>query len=316
MTRPVQVGSAASAACADRSSHGSSVVASTLDPEALEERTRPVGVLGEPVGELVVDRVRASARTAAPSRRRSPPARPPARSAPACRGRRPSARTARRQTSRDAVLVERAPADAEGVQRHAARVQQARHVVVGRDEQASPGPRTARRRAAAADRRGRAARSIGRSRDGLVQPPRDRAHAGLRRQQPVRMEPERHSGAGHATHSAHRRPASAISCHGGGTLRPSWRPDGSDDHARDDRPSARRGSAGPIASSARTQVRAFVHEQLAARRPRRRAACACSSPTAPAAARCRSCCRRVHGALHGARQPADRARRARHARAR
>ena len=54
---------------------------------------------------------------------------------PACRGRRPSARTAMRHTSPGCVGGQRPAADAELVQRHAVRVQQPGHVVVRGDQQ-------------------------------------------------------------------------------------------------------------------------------------------------------------------------------------
>ena len=106
-----------------------------LDPEPIEEGARPVRVLGEPVGELVVDRVRGlrgrSLRHAEDlgelglqpeAHRRS------AEDVPMRAQRAPD--LARRR------LVELALPDAERVKLHAARVQQARHVVIGRDEQA------------------------------------------------------------------------------------------------------------------------------------------------------------------------------------
>ena len=81
--------------------------------------------------------------------------------------------------------------DAEVVEPHARRVQQPRHVVVGRHAAATPGRRTARRRAAGAGRRGRAARSTGSARTARVELARDRPDAGSGGQQPVGVKHER-----------------------------------------------------------------------------------------------------------------------------
>ena len=147
---PVHVGSAASAACAARSSHGSSVVASTAIRNRSNSARGPEAGLGEP-------RRRAGRRSRPPCRADGAPVTPKISASsslqpvagPACRGTRPSARTAAARPPATAASASGPCADAERVERHAGRVQQARHVVVGGDEQRRRVGERARPRAAA-----------------------------------------------------------------------------------------------------------------------------------------------------------------------
>ena len=160
-----------------------------LDVEALEQRPRPEGRLGEARGEL---RRRARPRsrpTAAARRRRSPRARARASTARACRGRRASARTGA-ATPRATGLRQRR-ADAEHLERDAGGVQQPRHVVVGRDQQRR---RVAERRVVEQHARVDVAvrRDHGQRRAPRRRAARDRPDAGLGGQQPVGVKHERH----------------------------------------------------------------------------------------------------------------------------
>ena len=138
-TRPVKVGSSRRAACAARSSTGSSVVASTSIPEPVEQRARTERRLRELVGDPVVELVgglgaRPQVQAEHVDQRGLQPVLD---GGPAVHG---------------PVLAQQAPGlasrvgrqrtlpDPERVERDARRVQQPRDVVVGRDQQRSSGP--------------------------------------------------------------------------------------------------------------------------------------------------------------------------------
>ena len=165
-----------------------------LDAEPLEQRPGPVGVLGEPLGDLVVDRVRGLCRRPdgdvedlgelrlepVPRRRTAEQGPVLAQPAPHLAGLR---------------LGELAAAHAEVVQRDAAGVQEAGDVVVGRDEERG----RIRERHVVGEHAGvdvpvrREDRQVAHD---VVDPPRDGADPRLGRQQPVGM-PEEWGGARH-----------------------------------------------------------------------------------------------------------------------
>ncbi len=284
------------------------------DAEPLEQGPGPVGRLGQAVGDLVVDRVGGRRRRPRRRPRRCRPARPPASTAPACRGTRPSARTAAATAVAGRRLGQRPCADAELVQRDAAGVQQPGHVVVGRDEQRRRvGERLVVEQQARVDVPVRGDRSAGRA------PPRT---AGGRSPRTPGSAGSSRSGC-----SVERRQAAVttvcwrcrpVACR----LCPAHRPERACQRleatmTRPGRATAtRRGQIGG-ADQVLTddEVRAFVADQLGARRPgrpQRLRARPGRHPQLPAAAAAGGGARRA--ARPG--QPADRAGRAGHARGR
>jgi hypothetical protein len=166
------------------------------DPEPLEERARPVRVLGEPVRDVVVDRVRRvrgrtlrdledlSQLRLQPEAHRRAAVHVPVRA-------QQSPHLAR------AVLGERTLADAERVEADARRMQQPRHVVIGRHEQR----RWIRERLVVEQQlRGHVTvrRDHRQVANGLVEPARDLARARVGRQQPVGVQRQHGIFGGHS----------------------------------------------------------------------------------------------------------------------
>jgi hypothetical protein len=167
-----------------------------LDAEPLVQRPWTVAVGGQPVGNLVVDRVGRLGRGAhrhaedvgqlrlqPEADRRAPVGVPMAAQQPPHLAR--------------LGLRQRAAAHAQGVQRNPAGVQQPGHVVVGRHQQARRiGERLVVEQQPRVDVAVR--REDRQVAHGVVQPPGDRPRPRVRWQQPVRVEPERGRGGGHA----------------------------------------------------------------------------------------------------------------------
>ena len=167
-----------------------------LDAEPVVQRPRPVAVLGQPVGHLVVDGV---GRLGGGAHRHLEDL-GQLRLQPVPDGRAAVDVPVRAEQPPHLArlgLGELAAAHAERVQWDPAGVQQPGHVVVGRHQQA----RRVGERLVVEEQPRVDVAVRGQDRQvahGLVEPPRDRPDPGLRGKQPVRVEPERGRSVGHA----------------------------------------------------------------------------------------------------------------------
>ena len=261
-----------------------------LDAEPLEQGARPVGVLRQPLGDLVVDRRRRWPPRAARSRRRSRPAPPPASTGRGAAEHRPVLAQQPPRPRRASASVSGPRPDAELGQRHPGGVQQPGHVVVRGDEQGAGsgnGTSSTSMRASTWP----CGDTIGRSRTASYSRRATARTPGIGRQQPVGVQDE---GRGLAWADARRASRSlAIGCHQ--LPRPlAAGPRAAEGGAHDRtparrRPRGRRRIGGPDEVLAEDEVAAFVAEQLAAGGPRRPQRLRGRPRRAPAAARCRCC---------------------------